>query len=160
MLVAVVSAAISKRTLKIAEAEYGQKLLKAGLYLVDAVRFSLESQPYCAFAITITNHSTSPLSFVTFDLEVEYLDENATIGKAFVAPVLHVMPLGIAASYIKLIPTNLGPREAATGWLTYRLPTSTHRRYRLGSYKIVGKTSDGNQSDVSAHLLRDVTHEN
>lgn len=158
LLVAFMSYRESRKALRITEAEFNERNLSVHAYLIDSFAFQENGRKYCTFAISFTNQSSSPRSFSTLELEVEFYDEDGVYGKAIAAPDEIVIPLGLQDKYKRLdAPLNLASKETTSGWITFLLPASSHRKFRIDSYKVSGRTADGHESFVEAYLLRMVT---
>lgn len=150
----------SRMALQITEAEFEDKNKSIQAYLIDSFSFHKETKKYCSFAISYTNIASSPQSFASLELELEFFDEDGVYGKAIVPPDSDVVPLGISNEYkVFCVPLNISPKETVSGWITFLLPLSTHKKFRIDSYKVIGKTAQGKESYVDSYLIRTVQNE-
>lgn len=151
---------VSRKALRMSEQDFEEKRYSVQAYLIDSFNFKSEHKKYCTFAISFTNKSSSPRSFSRLELEVEFVDDEGILGKAYSVPDETKSPLGLNAEYQKLnTPINMAPKETISGWVTFPLPMSSHRKFRIKSYKVSGKTLDGHEASVESFLMRFVEDE-
>lgn len=155
MALAGTSYVISRKALRLSEAEYNEKRLPIHPYLIDAFTFSEGKAKCCAFALLYTNQSSVHQSLATIELEIEFIDEEGISGKAIATIDGAISPLGLSDSYKRLpVPLNLGPKEAVSGWVAFKVPTSSHRRFRVNAYRVKGRTVEGKEVSAVSYLLR------
>lgn len=160
MLLAGRSYTVSKKALKLSQADHEEKKLPVIPYLIDSFTFSKDNERYCAFSVSYTNESSAPQSLKVLDLEVGFVDEEGISGNAISPLEEDISPTGISEDYKKLCaPLNLSPKETISGWATFKIPRSSHRRYTINSYCVVGKSVDGKIVRVESYLLRHHTDE-
>jgi len=160
MLLAGRSYAISKKALKLSQADHEEKKLPVIPYLIESFTFSKDDIRYCAFSVSYTNQSSTPQSLKVIGLEVGFVDEEGISGNAISSLVENISPIGISNNYKRLcVPLNLLPKETKSGWITFKIPRSSHRKYTINSYCVVGKAVDGRVVRVDSYLLRHITDE-
>ena len=160
LIVAFLSYLSSRKALKLSEHEVSERKLPIIPYLIDCFVFYQGSEKFCSFAVSYTNQSSSPATFASLTLEVEFVDNEQTPGKAVIEPHLDVEPLGLASGYKKLkIPVNLPPKETVTGWVSFNLPANQDRGFQINSYRVVGRSPGGGETELHAYLMRLVKDE-
>ncbi|MBD3657600.1 hypothetical protein [Marinobacter sp.] len=160
LLVAFLSYLSSRKALKLSEQEAAERKLPVISYLIDCFAFHRKQSKFASFAVSFTNQSSSPKTFTSIALEVEFVDQEGVSGKAIAEPDLTIEPAGLSYGYKKLqIPVNLPPKETVTGWISFQLPKKNEREFKINSYRIVGRSVDGGESEVCAYLLRLVKDE-
>lgn len=154
MLLAYRSYTISKKTMKLAIADHEEKKLPVTPYLIDSFTFTKENNKYCAFSVLYTNQSSAPQSLTCIELHVDFIDEEKISGNAISALEYNISP-SVNNNYKQLItPLNLLPKESISGWMVFKIPKSSHRKYTIKSYSVVGKSVDGKIVRIEAYLLR------
>lgn len=160
LFVAFLSFISSRKALKLSEQEVAERKLPVISYLIDCFAFRARDEKFCSFAISYTNQSASPKTFSSLTLEVEFIDNEQVSGKAVAEPHLDIEPPGLSYGYKKMsIPVNLPPKETITGWVSFKLPSSQDRDFNINSYKVIGRSPDGGETDLYAYLLRLVKDE-
>lgn len=155
MLLAGRSYVVSKKALKLSQADHKEKKLPVIPYLIDSFTFQKEKEKYCAFSVLYTNESSAPQSLKHIELEVGFVDEEGISGNAISPLEDNISPIGISKYYKKLCaPLNLLPKETISGWVVFKIPRSSHRRYIINSYSVVGKSVDGKIVRIESYLLR------
>lgn len=150
----------SRKALYLSESDHNEKKLPIIPYLIDSFSFKIDNENYCFFAVSYTNRSSLPQSFMSLKLEVDFIDEDGIHGKASTFPDSEASPPKVYKEYKKLkTPLNLQAKETISGWLTFKIPSSKHRKIQVESYKVIGVTSDGKLSKVESVLLRHMTNE-
>ncbi len=150
----------SGRAFALAAEDHAEKRLPVKPYLIDAFTFVCHRARYCAFVVSYTNQSSAPQSLATIELEVEFVDQEEISGKAITPATGEVSPPHMTPDFKKLnVPLNLGPRATDSGWIVFKIPSSSNRKFRVNSYRVKGRTSDGRETDIEAFLLRHVTDE-
>ncbi len=149
----------SRKALRLSEEEHSERKLPVKAYLIDAYSYQKEKQRHCIFAISFTNQSSSSKSFSLLELEIEYFDSKGVHGKALVPPIHEERPLGLSIEYKQLVtPLNLMPGETVSGWIAFALPEKDSTFNRIDSYRVVGRSSDGQESSAAAYLLKSMDY--
>jgi len=160
MVIAWRSYSISRHALRLTIQDYSEKKLPISPYLIYALTFVFDEVKHCAFAISYTNQSTAPESLASIELELEYVDEEGILGRAISSPVSLVSPPHMTVDFKKLqIPLNLGPKATESGWVVFRIPSSSNRKFHANAYRVRGRTSDGKKVDIETFLMRHITDE-
>ncbi len=160
MVIASRSLYISRRTFYIANQEYTEKTLPIRASLIDAFTFYSKSEKYCAFAISYTNQATLPQTLAQIDLELEFTDEEGICGKAIGSPIGVSFPFFMENDSKKIaIPLNLGPRATESGWVIFKIPSSSNRNFLPRAYRVKAHSSDGRVAVIEAFLLRHIADE-
>jgi hypothetical protein len=157
LIVSFLSYQIAKKTQRLSELDYSEKNKSVKAYLIDSFMFSAEEKKYCSFAISYTNQSSTPKSFSSLELMIEFYDQEGILGKAISDPIDIQIAQELMGRYQRLkVPVNLMPKETISGWVTFDLPLSTKRKFRIESYHVIGKYEGEQKAIVNAYLIRKV----
>lgn len=160
MLLAGRSYSISKKALEISQSDHNEKKLPVIPYLIDSFTFSEDGIRYCAFSVSYTNQSSSSQSIQMIELEAGFIDEDGVSGNAISPLEGDISPIGISHTHEKLhAPINLLPKATISGWVTFKIPKSSHRKYDINSYCVVGRSVDGRSIRIYSYLLRHIKDE-
>ncbi len=151
---------LSRKALRLSETEHLERSLGIKPYLIDCFTFSVKENIYCAFAVSITNLSSSTKSFSNIELQVGYSFDDGECGSATAQPAFHIRPPNMAEDYRRLDPPiNIPSKESVSGWVTFLRPKNEVIGFRIKEYTVVGVHNDEPVIIATAYLLRFMDNE-
>lgn len=148
------SSAIAKSALKIAEADFQEK--KSGLqaYLIEGISIDNESQEtITAFACTLSNHSSSPMSITRCDLHIHAWCDEEQIFEYILQPHMQATQ-DVWDSPPISIPLYLNAKETKSGWIAYKIPERIKKEMSIDKYEIQFMQAEGRKTSIETHLIQ------
>ena len=156
--IAWLSLRVSRHALKLATTDHDDKHRHFSAYLIDGLGYAkTPDQRIVAFACSLSNMATAPLSIVRADLHVYAFDDTGMVSEIILVPASDS-----AAPFPDLnplaLPLNLAPRATVSGWITYLIPERLSRLRVIDRYELAFLSSMGEQTRIVQYLLRNIGH--
>jgi len=154
LLVAVGGYCVARKALKMSEADHKDKYKDVVGYLIKCFKWMDGSEVYAAFAISYTNKSSSPNSFKSIVLEVEYYDAKRVFNKVNISPDTVALPASFRGEYEELkAPVNLSAKETVSGWITFKLPKVEGVKFHVDVYRVVAVSAAERVTAIESYVM-------
>lgn len=163
LTIALYSARISRRSLRLNESESMARKGILKLYLINGFRFSTPSELHphiIAFSLSVTNTAKEPNSIISIDLHVECVQSNGELVEYMLPHDETLAPLikGRQLSPFS-IPLALSPLGAESRWALFSDAKIIPPRIRRERYRVVVTDTRNEKSFADAIILGDASHE-
>ena len=154
--IAWLSLRVSRRALKLATTNHDDKHRHFVAYLIDGLGYAKTAdQRIVAFAYSLSNVVTEPLSIVRADLHVYAFDDTGMVSEIILVPASDSAAPFPGLSPL-VVPLNLAPRATTSGWVTYSIPERLSRLRIIDRYELAFLSSTGEQARLVQYLLRNI----
>lgn len=147
------SARLASQALDIAKRDHQERHSGLSAYLIDGVAWDDDRGRLVAFACSVSNTASAPLSIVSMELHLHVVASDGTATKLILAPQVAGAP---AIWDLKALvhPLNLDPRATSSGWLGYSIPDRVAESMSIDKYEIVFQCSTGERVTLEKHILQ------
>jgi hypothetical protein len=148
------SARTADRALEIAQIDHRERHAGLAAYLIDGIAWDDdEHDRLVAFACSVSNASSSPLSVVRVDLHLHVVTDEGTATRIVLSPQSAGAP---AIWDLKALqaPLNLDTKATVSGWLGFKIPTRVSNTMTIDKYEIVFQGATGERTSCEMHLLQ------
>lgn len=148
------SARTADRALEIAQSDYRERHAGLAAYLIDGIAWDDDDKDrLVAFACSVSNAASSPLSVARVDLHLHVVTDDGTATRIVLAPQSSGAPAIWDLKALQ-IPLNLDAKATASGWLGFKIPTRVSDTMTIDKYEVTFQSSTGERAAVEMHLLQ------
>lgn len=148
------SARIAEQSLEISQSDHRERHAGLAAYLIDGIAWDDDGQDrLVAFACSVSNTASSPLSVARVDLHLHVVTDDGTTTRVVLSPQASGVP---AIWDLKALqaPLNLDTKATASGWIGFKIPPRVADTMTIDKYEVVFQSSTGERASVEMHLLQ------
>ncbi len=144
----------AERALEIAQSDHRERHAGFAAYLIDGIAWDDDDQDrLVAFACSVSNASSSPISIARVDLHLHVVTDDGTATRIVLAPQSSGAPTIWDLKALQ-IPLNLDAKATASGWLGFKIPTRVSDTMTIDKYEVVFQRASGERESVEMYLLQ------
>jgi hypothetical protein len=156
LLVSIYNSTISKRSLKIANMQYQNKLAQFDFYLIDNYSITTKNERLLLFHVTVTNKSETKNTF-SATLNLEYVNENQIAIKVKLPHNLENIEK-IHKKTFTFFPKDifLNDKESISKWLLFSYNKELTKGKRIENYILNFKDVNNNEQNISSSIIKEL----